>query len=162
VVLSKRKRHFVTVPCARHFSSEVTIYVRGFLAMRILPFSYPHPFLPPSVPWIALLNSRPLPCRTSPRKHSLEIRFRNRAECPVIVVRRRDVHLVIRKFVLSVFCFQGGIVTVWTWTPRRIYKGGFCFLVLPGIIRHSFSLYYFIWFCIILCFLAYSLYYTLL
>jgi hypothetical protein len=33
----------IIVPCARDFSLEATIYVRGFLDMRILPFFYPHP-----------------------------------------------------------------------------------------------------------------------
>jgi hypothetical protein len=37
------------VPCARYFSYAVTIYERGLLDMRILPFSYPHPF-PTSLP----------------------------------------------------------------------------------------------------------------
>jgi hypothetical protein len=35
----------------------------------------PTPFLPLSLPWVALLNSTPLPCRTSSGKFSLEIRF---------------------------------------------------------------------------------------
>jgi hypothetical protein len=37
------------------------------------PFLLPPPLLPPSLPWVALLNSRPLPCKTSFGKHSLEI-----------------------------------------------------------------------------------------
>jgi hypothetical protein len=64
-----------TVPCACYFSFEAYIYVRGILDMRVLPVSYPHPFLPPSLPWVALRNSRPLLCGTLPGKHLLEILF---------------------------------------------------------------------------------------
>jgi hypothetical protein len=60
-----KKNWYDCVPCARYFSFEANIYARGFLDMRVLPFSYPHPFLPPSLPWAALRNSRPLLCRTS-------------------------------------------------------------------------------------------------
>jgi hypothetical protein len=62
------------VPCARYFSSEVTLYVRGLLAMRILPFSYPTP----STTFPALGPSSELKTTTvliSSGKHSLEIWF---------------------------------------------------------------------------------------
>jgi hypothetical protein len=60
---------------------------------------------------------------------------------------------------LSVFCFYGDCSHLDVCHVGFI-GGALFFLVLPGITRHSLSLYYFIWFCIILCFLAYSHYYA--
>jgi hypothetical protein len=70
------KKYFIMM-CRVHaiFCLRLPFTYAVFLDMCILPFSYPHPFLTPSLPWVALLNSRPLPCRTSSGKHSLEIWF---------------------------------------------------------------------------------------
>jgi hypothetical protein len=55
--------------------------------------------------------------------HPFGIWFRPRAECPVTVVCRRDVHEVNRKL-LSWLCW----VCIWrAWMPRRFFKGGFVF-----------------------------------
>jgi hypothetical protein len=54
---------------------------------------------------------------------------------------------------LLVFFSGRGLYPFVTWTPRRILLRGFCFCFSLAVTRPNFSLHYFIWFCIILCFL---------
>jgi hypothetical protein len=151
----------LSVPCARYFSFEANIYVRGFLDMRVLPFSYPHPFLPPSLPWVALLNSRPLLCRISSEKlpwkfclvflpNSVSKSGGVPCHCGPPTWRPRGTISLS----LLVFFFCWGLYPFGTWTPRRILLGGFSVFVSPwqlkGITFLCITLYDFVLSCVLL------------
>jgi hypothetical protein len=159
------------VPCARYFSFEANIYVRGFLDMRVLPFSYPHPFLPPSLPWVALRNSRPLLWGTSSGKLLLEILFglpfskfcfgpgrstRSPWSADVTSTRYRKCVFV------CVFCGRGVVPVCDVGATSDFIRGGGCFCFSLAVTRHNFlciTLYDFVLSCVLL---NHSFHYTLL
>jgi hypothetical protein len=148
------------VPCARYFSFEANIYLRGFLDMRVLPFSYPHPFLPPSLPWVCSSELKTTTVRDFVRETSLGNPvwpfFLNSVSGPGAVPGHRGPPTwrprgTVSLSLLMFFC--GGLYPLGTWEPGRNLLGVFCFCFSLAVTRHNFSLHYFIWFCIILCFI---------
>jgi hypothetical protein len=149
------------VPCAPYFSYEANIYVRGFLDMRVLPFSYPHPFLPPSLPWVALseLKTSIVPdfVRETSLGNSVWPFFLNSVSGPGGVPGHRGPPTWRPRGTVSLSLlvfFLRGVVPAWdVGATSKFIRGGFCFCFSLAVTRHNFSLHYFIWFCIILCFI---------
>jgi hypothetical protein len=141
-------------------------FVGGYyLRTRLSRHAYPPFLLPPPLPnsFPALGSSSELKTTSVQdfvRESSLEILFGFPSKFGFEVGRSAlslwsaDVTSTrYRTFAFAcVFC--RGLYPLGTWTPRRILLGGGgCSCFSLAVTRHNFSLHYFIWFCIILCFI---------
>jgi hypothetical protein len=157
------------VPCARYFSYEANIYVRGFLDMRVLLFSYPHPFLPPSLPWFALSELKTTTVWDFVRETSLGNSVWSSFLNSVSSSGGEPCHSGPptwrprgnRKFVFACV-FLRGVLPAWDVGATSDFIRGFLFwfsLALQVIIFLCLTLYDFVSSCV---FLNHSLHYTLL